>query len=77
MARNVSYRDFDWLLFAFVLLICALGVVEIYRATYHTKFAGVHVKQMYWMAAGIVAMFLVSVVDYQLLLENVHWMYLV
>src|SRR5690348_10022794 len=77
MARNVSYRDFDWLLFAFVLLICALGVVEIYSATYHTKFAGVHVKQMYWMAAGIVAMFLVSVVDYQLLLENVHWMYLV
>ena len=77
MARNVSYRDFDWLLFAFVLLICALGVLEIYSATYHTKFAGVHVKQMYWMAAGIVAMFLVSVVDYQLLLENVHWMYLV
>ena len=76
MARNVSYRDFDWLLFAFVLLVCALGVLEIYSATYHTKFAGVHVKQMYWIAGGVVAMFLVSLVDYQLLLDNVHWMYL-
>src|SRR5690348_11097459 len=32
---------------------------------------------MYWIATGIFAMFVISVVDYQLLLENVHWMYLV
>ena len=58
MARYVSYRDFDWLLLAFVLLICALGVMEIHSATVHTKFAGSQVKQIYWIIAGVGMMFL-------------------
>jgi rod shape determining protein RodA len=77
MARYVSFRDFDWLLFLFVLVICGLGVMEIYSATLHTKFAGVHIKQVYWIGAGMLAMFAFSMVNYQVLLENVHWMYLV
>ena len=40
MSRYVSFRDFDWVLLVLVLLICALGVVEIYSATLSTKFAG-------------------------------------
>jgi len=77
MARYVSFRDFDWLLILYVLLICGLGVMEIYSATYHTKFEGVHIKQVYWVAAGLLLMFLLSLVNYQVLLENVHWMYIV
>jgi rod shape determining protein RodA len=77
MARYVSFRDFDWLLFIFVLVICGLGVMEIYSATLHTKFAGVHIKQVYWIVAGMLAMFAFSMVNYQVLLESVHWMYLV
>jgi rod shape determining protein RodA len=77
MSRYVSFRDFDWLLFIFVLMICGLGVMEIYSATVHTKFAGVHIKQLYWIGAGLVAMFICSRVNYQVLLENVHWMHLV
>jgi rod shape determining protein RodA len=76
MARYVSYRDFDWLLLIFVLIICALGVMEIRSATMHTKFAGAHVKQMYWVAAGVGMMFLVSLVNYQALLDQVHWFYI-
>ena len=76
MARYVSYRDFDWVLFIFVLLLCALGVLEIRSATAHTKFAGAHLKQLYWIIAGIGAMFLMSVVNYQAMLERVHWMYI-
>jgi rod shape determining protein RodA len=75
MSRYVSFRDFDWLLLAFVLLICGFGVMEIYSATLHTKFAGAHIKQIYWITAGLAMMFLVSMVNYQMLLENVHWMY--
>jgi len=75
MARYVSYRDFDWLLLIFVLIICALGVMEIRSATMHTKFAGAHVKQMYWVAAGVGMMFLVSLVNYQALLDQIHWFY--
>jgi len=76
MARNVSFRDFDWLLVTFVLFICALGVVEIRSATLHTKFAGVHIKQLYWILGGLLAMFLMSLLNYQMLLEKVHWMYI-
>src|SRR5277367_2773446 len=76
MARYVSYRDFDWLLLIFVLMICGLGVMEIHSATVHTKFAGAHVKQLYWVAAGVGMMFLVSLVNYQALLDQIHWFYI-
>lgn len=75
MRRMISFRDFDWVLLAFVLLICALGVIEIYSTTFGTKFAGVHVKQIYWILGGLVLMFIVSVLNYQILLENAHWLY--
>jgi rod shape determining protein RodA len=76
MSRYVSYHDFDWLLLVFVLLICGLGVMEIHSATEHTKFTGAHIRQVYWIMGGLGAMFLVSLVNYQALLEKVHWMYI-
>jgi rod shape determining protein RodA len=76
MSRYVSYRDFDWVLMGFVLVICALGVLQIHSATEHTKFAGAHIKQIYWIVAGVGAMFLVSLFNYQAVLEQIHWMYI-
>jgi rod shape determining protein RodA len=73
--RLISFRDFDWVLLGFVLLICALGITEIYSTTYGTKFAGAHVKQIYWVLAGLALMFMVSMFNYQILLENAHWFY--
>ncbi len=76
MSRYVSFRDFDWPLLGFVLVICAIGVTEIYSATLHTKFEGAHIKQVYWIMGGVVGMFLVSLINYQAMLEQVHWMYI-
>ncbi len=76
MSRYISYRDFDWLLVIFVLIICGLGVLEIHSATMHTKFAGAHIRQIYWIIAGLIGMFVVSLLNYQRLLEQVHWMYI-
>ncbi len=76
MSRYVSYRDFDWLLLTFVLIICGLGVMEIHSATQHTKYAGAHVKQIYWVLGGVGMMFVVSLVNYQALLEQIHWFYI-
>ncbi|MFY9744473.1 MAG: rod shape-determining protein RodA [Candidatus Sulfotelmatobacter sp.] len=76
MARYVSYRDFDWLLLLFVLIICALGVMEIRSATMHTKFAGSHIKQIYWVLAGVALMFVVSAISYQALLDKIQWFYI-
>ncbi|MGA2992661.1 MAG: rod shape-determining protein RodA [Candidatus Korobacteraceae bacterium] len=75
MNRNIRFRDFDWMLLGIVLLICALGVLEIYSATLNTKFQGMHIKQMYWIGAGLALMFLLSFVNYQVLLDKVSWMY--
>src|SRR6478752_3774695 len=76
MSRYISFRDFDWTLVAFVLIICGLGVLEIRSATMHTKFAGAHIRQLYWIVAGLVGMLIVSMLNYQMLLERVHWMYI-
>src|SRR5579862_264968 len=77
MSRYISFRDFDWTLVAFVLIICTLGVFEIRSATMHTKFAGAHIRQVYWIAGGFAGMLIVSLLNYQVLLERVHWMYIV
>jgi rod shape determining protein RodA len=76
MSRYVSFRDFDWLLLGFVLMICGLGVMEIRSATMHTKFAGSHLKQIYWVLGGVGAMFVISAVNYQVLLDRIHWFYI-
>jgi rod shape determining protein RodA len=77
MSRYISFRDFDWLLMAFVLILCGLGVMEIHSATQYTKFVGAHVKQVYWILGGIGCMFAMSLVSYQMLLERIHWFYIV
>src|ERR1700680_261274 len=76
MTRYVSFRDFDWLLLIFVLMICGLGVMEIQSATAHTKFAGSHIRQIYWVLGGVGAMFVISTVNYQALLDRIHWFYI-
>jgi len=76
MARYISFKDFDWALVGFVLVICTLGVFEIRSATEHTKFAGAHLKQIYWILGGLAGMFIMSLLNYHMLLERVHWMYI-
>src|SRR5437660_10516279 len=76
MSRYISFHDFDWVLLIFVLLICGLGVMEIHSATEHTKFAGAHVKQVYWIVGGLCGMFGMSLINYQMLLEGGHWIYI-
>lgn len=75
MSRYVRFRDFDWVLLGLTLLICALGITEIYSATLNTKFEGIHVKQIYWVLGGVGLMFIVSLFSYQALLENIYWLY--
>ncbi len=75
MRRMISFRDFDWVLLGFVLIICACSVIEVYSTTYGTKFAGAHVRQVYWILGGLGLMFLMSLINYQILLENSHWFY--
>ena len=75
MRRFLSFRDFDWALLGLVLLLCTISVFEIYSATLHTKYTGFHTKQMLWIAAGLVAMFIFAKIDYHRLLDWSPWAY--
>ena len=75
MARLSSYRDFDWVLLGFVLLLSLISVLEIKSATLHTKFHGFDHKQIGFLAVGLVLMFLISLIDYHRLIDIAHWAY--
>jgi rod shape determining protein RodA len=75
MRRMLSFRDFDWTLLAMVLVLCTISVMEVYSATLHTRFSSFHTKQVFWIAGGLVAMFILSKVDYHKLLDWSPWAY--
>jgi rod shape determining protein RodA len=75
MRRFLSFRDFDWTLLAFVLALSVISVLEIYSATLHTKFVHFDEKQVLWLLGGLVSMFLLSLIDYHLLLDIAVWAY--
>jgi rod shape determining protein RodA len=68
-------RDFDWTLLAFVLVMSVISVWEIRSATATTKFHGFQVKQMAFIATGLVLMFVMSLIDYHRLLDIAPWAY--
>ena len=75
MQRMLRFRDFDWPLLGVVMLLCTISVLEIYSATLHTKYTGFHTKQIYWICAGLVAMFIFSWIDYHKLIDFVQYAY--
>jgi len=75
MRRFLSFHDFDWTLLAFVIALSVISVLEIYSATLHTQFHHFDEKQMLWLAAGFVCMFVLSLIDYHILLDIAVWAY--
>ncbi len=75
MRRLSSFRDFDWVLLGFVLVLSVISVLEIKSATVHTKFHGFDQKQLGFLGVGLVLMFLISLIDYHRLIDIVHWAY--
>jgi len=71
----VRFRDFDWVLLGFVLLLSLISVLEIRSATEMTKFHGFQQKQMLFLGLGLVLMFAVSLVDYHRLVGIAYWAY--
>jgi rod shape determining protein RodA len=76
MARSLAARDIDWTLLLVVLLICAVGVLQIYSATLGTGSHSAWWKQMLYVAGGLVLMLLVVPSDYHSFLHHVPMMYI-
>src|SRR5262249_22100756 len=75
MARYRSFRDLDWSLLIITLIICALGVLQIYSATRDTKWNDAWWKQIVWVLVGLGIMWAVTKIDYHTLLGQVPLLY--
>ncbi|HKN21226.1 MAG TPA: rod shape-determining protein RodA [Terracidiphilus sp.] len=75
LRRFLSFRDFDWWLLCLVLVLGTVSVLEIYSTTVHTRFASFESKQILFIAAGIICMFILAKIDYHRLIDLSPWMY--
>src|SRR5262244_3809646 len=75
-APGTTTRDYDWWLLAILAAICTIGVVEIYSATHGSALAGMHMKQIRWIAVGVVLMLVLSRLDYHAIMDQAPWLYI-
>ena len=60
MLRHLSLRDIDWPLLIITLVICGMGILQIYSAAHETVWSDAWWKQTLWVAAGVVIMWIVA-----------------
>jgi rod shape determining protein RodA len=75
MARYRSYRDLDWPLLLITLIICGLGVLQIYSATRDTHWEDAWWKQLIWIGIALGLMWMVTSIDYHTLLGQIPLLY--
>jgi rod shape determining protein RodA len=77
MTRYLRPRDLDWTLLIISLIICGVGVLQIYSATRATIWQDAWWKQIVYIGAGLVLMWLTIVAfDYHTLMNHVFPMYI-
>jgi rod shape determining protein RodA len=69
------WRDFDWILLLFAVLLSGIGLVEIYSSTLSSGTENFVGRQAAWVLIGITALFAVAAVDYRVLGENAPLIY--
>jgi len=74
--RYLSLRDIDWTLLIVVLLICAVGIVQIYSATLGTDAHDAWWRQILFIFCGLFLMFVVLSIDYHTWLHHLPIMYI-
>jgi rod shape determining protein RodA len=75
-ARNTGLRDFDWPMVFVVIVICALGVLQIFSATQETVWQGSWWKQIFYIASGFGLMWAVARADYHSLIARAYPAYI-
>ncbi|HVB35496.1 MAG TPA: rod shape-determining protein RodA [Patescibacteria group bacterium] len=75
MKARVHTVDLDWWLIALVAALCCLGLLEVHSAT-HRAMAGMVWRQMGWVGLGFLALWLLSRLDYQWVLDRAPLLYM-
>jgi rod shape determining protein RodA len=76
MAKYRSVRDLDWPLLVTTLVICALGILQIYSATRGTRWDDAWWRQALWVVAGFIVLWIASTIDYHTLVGHAFVFYL-
>lgn len=71
------FTNFDWKMLLLVLVISAVGVLNIYSASasYSTVGTPYALKQFYWIVIGISLLLFTCSIDYHLLEDVSYWLY--
>ncbi len=75
MFQFAGIKDFDWTMFFVSMIICGLGVLQIFSATHDTVWQGSWWKQMVYIAAGILLMWIATNIDYHALMTQSWLLY--
>jgi rod shape determining protein RodA len=77
MSGYLDTRDIDWGMVVIALVICALGVVQIFSAAHGTFWEDAWWKQIVWVGAGLLLMWIATAIDYHALMQHVTPLYVV
>lgn len=72
-----SLRDLDWTLLILTLVLCSIGVLQIYSATQATDQSDRWWKQVAYITVGLIVFYLVSQIDYHTLVGQSPLMYII
>jgi rod shape determining protein RodA len=74
--RHLSLRDIDWPLLLITMVICGVGILQIYSATMETEYHGAWWKQIIYVLGGLFLMWLILAFDYHALLHYVPMLFI-
>jgi rod shape determining protein RodA len=77
MIRHRSLRDLDWTLLIVVLIVCSVGILQIYSSLRGTDSHNAWLHQILFIVGGLFLMWLVLASDYHALLHHVPLMYVI
>ena len=71
------FHYFDWMLLAFVLSICAIGVLNIYSTGFSSSEGQIplYLKQIQWIALGLIFMIIIFFIDYRVIIQYAYIIY--
>jgi rod shape determining protein RodA len=71
------FQNFDWTLFALVMGICAIGIINIYSTGFSLadNQSPLYIKQLQWIALGLVVMVIAFLIDYRTINEGAYIIY--
>jgi len=75
MSRRLSPRDLDWTLLIISMVICGVGVLQIYSATRGTVWQDAWWKQIVYIGVGFLLLWMTVSIDYHTMMHYVFLMY--